>query len=495
MRKVRSTVKPYEGNDPYIYFSFSQKDAAIAEPIIESMANSGYRVWYDDGGIPNTIWLETVTERLSNCRVCMALISKASADTHACRNDINMALELGVLLVPFLKEDFSLTPAMRLLLEKIPHVKAYTFALTTSKGMEGLLAAALKPTECGLCRQASFQDKPLSVIPVDEANIAKSVLEKAKPIVSIRVDPVLPNVTVQLQEFIERPEEKVLPMPTEEDRSEQRSEDIELTLSENGRDAFANDSEQRKASIETPSHVESKDKHSRAETCSEGKQNDSTVVIRPKDIRDDVLIDLSQGRVLRLREGVIRLGRAKSNDFCFDNKSVSAKHAQIFVDGNGKVMVKDVGSTNGTYIDDIKIDAETSQEVGNFSIVTLSDCCHLLYLDGGSAQDILQLGYCGFLVCEENGEIMAIHPGFILGRENPWPSGIFSEVCISHKHGVFQADRTGYRFLVSQSINGTTVNGKTMSAGTDTGVLKTGDEIGIAGKYRIKYNVVNLRGE
>ena len=90
---------------------------------------------------------------------------------------------------------------------------------------------------------------------------------------------------------------------------------------------------------------------------------------------------------------------------------------------------------------------------------------------------------------------MAIHPGFILGRENPWPSGIFSEVCISHKHGVFQADRTGYRFLVSQSINGTTVNGKTMSAGTDTGVLKTGDEIGIAGKYRIKYNVVNLRGE
>ena len=89
-----------------------------------------------------------------------------------------MALELGVLIIPILKEAFSLTPAMRLLVEKTSSVKAYDLNLTDASGMENLLKAALKPAECGLCKQAAFRDKPWAVVCVDPS--AQEKLDRPK---------------------------------------------------------------------------------------------------------------------------------------------------------------------------------------------------------------------------------------------------------------------------------------------------------------------------
>ena len=193
---MRCAVPPYGGNDPYIYFSFCKEDEAVAGPIIESMAKSGYRVWYDGGNIPDDVWAEKVMERLSNSRVCIALLSEASVNVHACRNDINMALELGVLVVPVLMEEFSMTLAMRLLAEKTPGVKAYTFSLTDASGMEKLLKATLKPTECGLCRQAAFRDKPWTVTCVDPNAQKKPDRPKRIP----GYNPRLLNCTIHMEE-------------------------------------------------------------------------------------------------------------------------------------------------------------------------------------------------------------------------------------------------------------------------------------------------------
>lgn len=54
-------------------------------------------------------------------------------------------------------------------------------------------------------------------------------------------------------------------------------------------------------------------------------------------------------REIQLRPGANSLGRGFSNDFKVDEPSVSTTHCQIIVDNQG-VFVKDLGSTNGTYV-------------------------------------------------------------------------------------------------------------------------------------------------
>ncbi|MBI2925613.1 MAG: FHA domain-containing protein [Verrucomicrobia bacterium] len=57
---------------------------------------------------------------------------------------------------------------------------------------------------------------------------------------------------------------------------------------------------------------------------------------------------------IELREGTNRLGRRDSNDVQIDHASVSGAHCEIFVQG-GAVHVRDLNSTNGTFIDGARI--------------------------------------------------------------------------------------------------------------------------------------------
>jgi len=65
------------------------------------------------------------------------------------------------------------------------------------------------------------------------------------------------------------------------------------------------------------------------------------------------LIPQGQGGVtepIELRLGVNRIGRGSHNDFSVDHFTVSALHCEVRLDGDG-ITVKDLGSTNGTYVD------------------------------------------------------------------------------------------------------------------------------------------------
>jgi pSer/pThr/pTyr-binding forkhead associated (FHA) protein len=53
--------------------------------------------------------------------------------------------------------------------------------------------------------------------------------------------------------------------------------------------------------------------------------------------------------------GLNQLGRNPTNDFRVSDPSVSSFHAELTVDGD-QIRVRDLGSTNGTFIDDVRIE-------------------------------------------------------------------------------------------------------------------------------------------
>jgi FHA domain len=55
-------------------------------------------------------------------------------------------------------------------------------------------------------------------------------------------------------------------------------------------------------------------------------------------------------QTIELLSGVVRLGRNPETGFCFDDATVSSRHCEVIVREDA-VRIRDLGSTNGTFID------------------------------------------------------------------------------------------------------------------------------------------------
>jgi pSer/pThr/pTyr-binding forkhead associated (FHA) protein len=63
----------------------------------------------------------------------------------------------------------------------------------------------------------------------------------------------------------------------------------------------------------------------------------------------------------------LTIGRAPDNDVHIDNLAVSDHHARLYAEG-GKMMIEDLGSLNGTYVNDLRIDRAALRDGDNIQI-------------------------------------------------------------------------------------------------------------------------------
>lgn len=219
-----------------------------------------------------------------------------------------------------------------------------------------------------------------------------------------------------------------------------------------------------------------------------GAGNQIVIIEKPKQV---ILIDLATGIVCPISEHT-SIGRETYNDLCIPEKTISASHAKLNLQSDGTVYLTDLESTNGTYLNGERLNPMVQTTVGNFSFITMADR-HMLLLKGESAAEVMDCGFCAVLECRETGEIMGLHDQFILGKENPWSNGAFTEPYISRKHGIFSVVKDGYRFTAGHATNGTTFNGVPIREGFVSDLLQNGDEVTLAGMYHVKYYVVKLQ--
>ena len=222
-----------------------------------------------------------------------------------------------------------------------------------------------------------------------------------------------------------------------------------------------------------------------------GAANQIVIIEETKRLDRVILIDLATGIVCPISKHT-SVGRESYNDLCIPDKTISASHAELDLQKDGTVKVTDLESTNGTYLNGERLNPMVQTTVGNFSFITMADR-HMLLLKGESAAEVMDCGFCAVLECRETGEIMGLHDQFILGKENPWSNGAFTEPYISRKHGIFSVVKDGYRFTAGHATNGTTFNGVPIREGFVSDLLQNGDEFTLAGMYHVKYYVVKLQ--
>lgn len=92
--------------------------------------------------------------------------------------------------------------------------------------------------------------------------------------------------------------------------------------------------------------------------------------------RLEVVKGFEEGRVYPLEDDQISIGRAEDNDISIPVAEVSRNHAVLSLVENG-YMIKDLGSTNGTFIDRKKIGGKYLLSPGD--TVMLGDAVHLVF--------------------------------------------------------------------------------------------------------------------
>jgi pSer/pThr/pTyr-binding forkhead associated (FHA) protein len=70
---------------------------------------------------------------------------------------------------------------------------------------------------------------------------------------------------------------------------------------------------------------------------------------------------------------LIKIGRSADNDVKLSHASVSRHHAEIFVDTEGNVFVRDLNSSNGTFVNDVKIEGGKELKPGDVVRVGVED--------------------------------------------------------------------------------------------------------------------------
>lgn len=88
------------------------------------------------------------------------------------------------------------------------------------------------------------------------------------------------------------------------------------------------------------------------------------------------------GRKYDLKQGETIIGRSSKADICVDQEAVSRNHAEITNSKKG-MRIKDLGSTNGTFINDVLVEGE--QELRNGDLVKIGRTI-FKYIAGGNIE-------------------------------------------------------------------------------------------------------------
>lgn len=172
---------PYQGDCPYIFVSYSHKNASKVLPVIEQLQTNHYRVWYDEGIDPGTEWDENIAQHVEQCGFFIAFLSPEYLSSSNCRDELNYARDLDKNRLLVYLSDVELPGGMSMRLSRLQAIHMYTYA-NQETFLQKLFMAP------GIDRCLEDVEQPSSEPDCIEKSTGKSELEKTNQGHSISVN-------------------------------------------------------------------------------------------------------------------------------------------------------------------------------------------------------------------------------------------------------------------------------------------------------------------
>ena len=77
------------------------------------------------------------------------------------------------------------------------------------------------------------------------------------------------------------------------------------------------------------------------------------------------------------------VGRDEANDIVIQDETISANHAMFEIESYGKTLLRDLGSTNGTKINQEELKSGRAIELKDGDEVAFGNACYLFFTPGG----------------------------------------------------------------------------------------------------------------
>ena len=90
-QKFQMPFKAYEGDEPFIFVSYSHTDKLQVYPIIDYLNKKGIHIWYDEGIPISENWKKSIVENLERCKAFLLFITPHILDSDYVRKEISFA--------------------------------------------------------------------------------------------------------------------------------------------------------------------------------------------------------------------------------------------------------------------------------------------------------------------------------------------------------------------------------------------------------------------
>ncbi len=120
---------PYDGNEKYIFVSYSHKDTPRVGGIIRKLSESGYNVWFDSGIVPGSEWDENIANHIENCGCFIAFMSKNYLESNNCKDELNFARDLEKDRLVVYLEEVKLPSGLAMRINRLQSVFRYGYTV------------------------------------------------------------------------------------------------------------------------------------------------------------------------------------------------------------------------------------------------------------------------------------------------------------------------------------------------------------------------------
>lgn len=197
--------------------------------------------------------------------------------------------------------------------------------------------------------------------------------------------------------------------------------------------------------------------------------------------------DRGERKELPLGDIDVTIGRAPENSIPIDDNEASRFHCSIKPDAGGYVVF-DMNSTNGTFVDGVKVSG--SQVLQSGDIVKVGNTEFAFEIRIQEAVESLTMKAIARVVWDEGGQAKMQNiqsEGMTIGRssENDLP---LIDLDVSRIHCKIVPHKTGFIVVDLDSTNGTYVNGERI---TEECLLHNGDNLHV-GKHEFTFEILSL---
>lgn len=435
---MKCNAVPYNGSEPFLFFSYCHQDSKLVYPVIEELTRRGFRIWYDDGISIGEEWPEVIAQKLTDCAVFFCAVSEAYCASHNCKNELTFRIEDKKPIVAALIQNFVLPLGVRLQLSNNQQMMLYE---KSPVQWTDVISVCEK---LQLCKGAPIH------VPVSAQEEPKSAeTPKAEPVQKPSVKP--------MQEKTENKVQKISTEPVQQKKAEPILQKGEPHAEEMYAEATVMD-------VKPANQL-------------------------PKDVTGELIL------VVSVQDGSGEYLSANQIENC---KLINLKDVLIQKSGSQYIIQK-TADRETVVVDGMALSVGENVTLNSGSCIRVQDTSAIIAW-GETVRWLEQAKQLHTVTFADSGETKAIlSNGLALGRRHKWNSGAMKDMRIGREHGrLFFKD--GGICYEDTSRNGSYINEELLKkVSPDTGMpvgisrgLSDGDSIRL-GSERYIYHVAALQ--